>query len=248
MATHSDKGHANNVASLEKVLSVITSFGTVYNPSKSTLKLPALQALASSAKASLITVNTCDAGLKSAAAARKTSFSLLDGIVTRALNALIASDTNQQVIENGKSIVRKLRGKRASSKLSEEELATLKAEGKSTTQISSSQKTFDSRIENFDRFIKLLSGCGTYIPNEADLKITGLTATYTNLKTTNAAVISAETALKNARIARNTIIYKPKTGLVDVGLDSKVYVKSLFGATSPQYKQISAIPFKTLNV
>ena len=37
--------------------------------------------------------------------------------------------------------------------------------------------------------------------------------------------------------------YNENTGLVDVALDSKTYIKSIFGATSPQYKQISKLRF-----
>ena len=44
--------------------------------------------------------------------------------------------------------------------------------------------------------------------------------------------------LSNARISRNDILYKANTGLVDIALDTKTYIKSLYGATSPQYKQV----------
>jgi len=39
------------------------------------------------------------------------------------------------------------------------------------------------------------------------------------------------------------LLYTEGSGLVDVALAAKLYVKSVFGATSPQYKQISNIPF-----
>ena len=41
-------------------------------------------------------------------------------------------------------------------------------------------------------------------------------------------------------------MYKANTRMVDIALDSKAYIKSAFGATSPQYKQISGIAFKTV--
>ena len=43
---------------------------------------------------------------------------------------------------------------------------------------------------------------------------------------------------------RNKILYEENTGLVDIALDSKTYIKSVFGSTSPQYKQVSKLYFK----
>jgi hypothetical protein len=43
---------------------------------------------------------------------------------------------------------------------------------------------------------------------------------------------------------RNSILYASVSGLVDVALDVKKYVKSVYGASSPQYKQVSKIEFK----
>jgi hypothetical protein len=39
------------------------------------------------------------------------------------------------------------------------------------------------------------------------------------------------------------MIYNELTGLVDISFDVKLYVKSVFGATSPQYKAISGLKF-----
>ena len=64
-----------------------------------------------------------------------------------------------------------------------------------------------------------------------------------DLKVKNNDVVVASIQLSNARIARNEILYKPLTGLIDVAFDFKVYIKSVFGATSPQYKQISKLKF-----
>jgi hypothetical protein len=63
------------------------------------------------------------------------------------------------------------------------------------------------------------------------------------LATQNTAVIDATTALSNARIARNHTLYDEKTGLYDIAQEVKKYVKSVFGATSEEYKQIRKIKF-----
>ena len=82
----------------------------------------------------------------------------------------------------------------------------------------------------------LLESTPLYAPNEEDLKVASLKALYTSLKTTNTEVLTTSIQLSNARINRNEILYKPITGLVDIASDTKTYLKSVFGATSPQYK------------
>ena len=103
--------------------------------------------------------------------------------------------------------------------------------------------SYDSRIDNLDKLIKLLLSVAAYAPNETELKVAALTALYTDLKAKNLAVVNADTLLSNARVARNITMYKDNIGLVDVANDVKTYVKSVFGATSPQYKQVCALKF-----
>ena len=85
----------------------------------------------------------------------------------------------------------------------------------------------------------------TYLPNEVDLQTAQLEAYKLDLKARNQAVTDAYTAISNTRITRNDILYKAKTGLVDIAYDIKQYIKSLFGASSPQYKQVSGVKFTT---
>lgn len=106
--------------------------------------------------------------------------------------------------------------------------------------------SYDSRLDNFDKLIKLLASVTLYVPNEADLKVSALIALYNDLLAKNSAVVAASTPLSNARILRNEVLYKASTGLVDITLDTKTYIKSLYGATSPQYRQVSKLEFKSV--
>jgi hypothetical protein len=246
MASTSETGHAKNAANLDDLISFVTGYGTAYNPSKALIKLPALQTLSTNAKDAISGVNDVFPAYSNAVAAREVAFNPLNKLITRVNNALKASDTTEQVNANVKTLVRKIQGTKATPKKTEEEKATAKANGKETKEISSSQMSYDSRIENLDKLIKLLSSIPQYAPNEEDLKIEALTTLYNDLKAKNAAVVTATTPLSNARIARNDVLYKEKTGLIDIAMDTKTYIKSLFGASSPQYKQVSKLEFKTV--
>ena len=206
-----------------------------------------MQAQSTAAKNSLTTVNALTPAWKNAVSARVTAFKPFDKLITRVNNALKASDTTQEVDDSAKTIVRKLQGRRATAKATEEEKKVAADAGKEIVEISISQMSYDSRLDNFDKLIKLLSSVAAYAPNEADLKIIALTALYTDLKAKNLAVINAETPLNNARIARNDVMYKDNVGLVDVAIDVKTYIKSVYGATSPQYKTVSSLKFTKYN-
>jgi hypothetical protein len=65
--------------------------------------------------------------------------------------------------------------------------------------------------------------------------------------TKNYAVIAATTPLSNARIGRDAVLYKAETGLVDIAMDAKAYIKAIFGATSAEYRQVSKLTFKKVH-
>jgi hypothetical protein len=248
MTSTSETGHAKNVANFDELISFYSGYGNVYNPTKPSLKLPALQALSASTKSTINAVNAALAVYTNAVAAREVAFVPMSRLITRVINALIATDSSSQVDDSAKTFSRKIQGKRASAKKTEEEKKALAAEGKEVIEISTSQMSYDSRLDNFDKLIKLLASVPSYVPNEPELKVESLITVYNNLKTKNSAVIAAATQLSNARILRNDILYKENTGLVDIALDSKSYIKSLFGAKSPQYKQVGKLEFRTIKV
>ena len=245
MASISETGHANNVANLESLIISATAFGTSYNPSKETLKLPALQTLLSASKNSLNATNIAQSAYSNAVSARESAFEPFSKLITRVNNALKASDTTVQVDESAQTIVRKLQGRRASAKITDEEKKALEAEGKEVNQISASQMSYDSRLDNLDKLIALLATIPQYIPNEKELKISSLRTLYNDLKAKNFDVITKGVELDNARNIRNEILFKPLSGMVYIASDAKTYIKSAFGATSPQYKQISKLKFTT---
>ena len=244
MSTISETGHAINVANLETLITSVTAFGASYNPAKTSLKIPALNGLLTAARGALNAVNIAQSAYSNAVDAREVAFDPFGKLITRVNNALKASDTTPQVDESAQTIFRKLQGKRSDAKLSDQEKDT-EENGKEANQISTAQLSYDSKLENFDKLIMLLESTPLYAPNEEDLKVASLKALYTSLKTTNTEVLTTSIQLSNARINRNEILYKPITGLVDIASDTKTYLKSVFGATSPQYKQISKLKFTT---
>ena len=251
MSSSIETGHAKTVANFEKLIDYCEGYGTIYNPSKTTISLASLKTLHNKAKEVLTEVNSNFPSYSNAIAAREIVFAPLSKLATKVINALKATDTSDQVIDNARTIIRKLQGRRASAKTKQAEVPTVENPEEikivlpiEPKEISASQMSFDSRIENLDKLIKLISSVPEYAPNEEELKISSLTTLYNDLRAKNTAVMQAVVPISNARITRNEILYKEKTGLVDVALDVRAYVKSIFGATSPQFKQISKLSFR----
>ena len=93
MASTSETGHAKNVANFESLITSIASFGTNYNPSKESIKLPAMQHQLSSAQGALNAVNNALATYSNAVATREAAFEPFGRLITRINNALKASDS-----------------------------------------------------------------------------------------------------------------------------------------------------------
>lgn len=247
MASTSETGHAKNVANFEDLIAKCTGFGPAYNPTKNSIKIAAMTTLLNSARNSLQTLKTTKTVYDNATNSREIAFANLKKLCTRVVNALGATDSAKQTVADAKTINRKIQGKRADNKTT----SPLVPPTDTTTppvpdfsQISVSQQSYDSLIDNFSKLIVSVTAEPLYIPNEIDLKVTALNTTLTNLKTANTGVINVTPAYRTALISRNTSLYQPDTGLVYIALEVKKYVKSVFGAKSTQYAEISGIQFK----
>jgi hypothetical protein len=244
MAQTYESGHAKNVANMVDLLSFIDGYGTSYDPVRDALKRQSMDVLCKSAKDAISAVNAALPVYSKAVAAREAAFVPINQLVTRVMNFLKSIASTDHIYENALTFARKIQGRRAVAKRSEEQIKADVAAGKEVTEKSSSQMSYDNRLDNLDKFIQLLINIKEYAPNESDLKVGALSVRYADLVNKNLAVISAATPLSNARIARDTILYKDDTGLVDIALDAKAYIKAAFGASSPQFKQVSKLSFR----
>ncbi len=243
MSNTSDTSHAKNVTNFDSLISAVITIGNGYNPSKDSIKLPALQSLLSVANESLIALKNAESANSTAIDVRELAFKPTGSLFTKINNALKASGSSVQADETAKTIFRKLQGKRASAILTDEEKKALEAEGKEVNQISASQMGYDERVDNFEKLISLLQTIPEYNPNEEELKIETLQGIFTDLKTKNSEVVKTNFVLETARGTRNDVLYKPLSGIVDISSDVKSYIKSVFGATSTQYKLVSKLRF-----
>lgn len=242
MSTNTETGHAKNVATFEDLISYCTAYGATYNPSKAGLKLAALTAQLTAANAALQSVKVAKTAYDNATNAREIAFKPLKALATKIVSALAATDATPQTVADARSSNNKIQGRRVKA-IEKPDAEALAAGAEPVRTASVSQQSFSKLIDNFAQLVATLSAEPKYLPNENELKVAALNALLADLRAKNTAVINANTALSNARIARNKAIYAEATGLIDVSLAVKQYVKSLFGATSPEFRQISSLKF-----
>ena len=236
MASTSETGHAKNVDNLGLLISNIASYGDRYKPTNPSILLEALKKMEADGRAAVLAVNDAMPIYSRATIERDNAFDPLGQLVTRSLNSLRASSSSEQTDEAASAIVRKIRGNRTTAK------AAATTDVKVAT-VSTSQQSYDSVLDNYERYVQYIAATPEYAPNEDDIKLPALKALAVELRAKNTACNNAKVAIDNARMARNRVLYTPLTGLVDVALDAKTYIKSLFGATSPEYKQVAKIDF-----
>lgn len=244
MSSTSETGHAINVANLEDLISFATGYTTKYNPSRTTLKIPALQILLTTAQGSITVVTMTENAFDKTTNARKDAFKSLKPFVTKIINALDATDATPNTIADAKRINKKIQGTKEKTILPDPTPTAADAvPAAAAKHISSSQQSYDRLVDHFSKLVDLLQNEPAYAPNEVELKVVTLQALLTTLKNTNTAVIKANVPYSNARANRDVVLYATSTGLLDTVIDVKKYVKSVYGASSPQYKQVAGLKF-----
>ena len=241
MASTSEVGHAKNVANFQDLIEFVTAYGTTYNPSKNALKLPQLIALKASADATLADVITKNTNYNNKVNERITAFSGLKSLSTRLVNALQTTEATTETVGNAKTFNRKMQGKKASSSQTPTDLNT-----PAPTTISTSQQSYDQLIQHLAGLTSVLEAETSYTPNETDLQVATLQTKIADLTAKNTAVATAYASISNSRIARNETLYSSSTGLVETANEVKKYIKSVFGASSPQFAQVKGIQFKII--
>jgi hypothetical protein len=237
MASTTETGHAKNIANQKALNEVNHGFGTTYHPSNPLLALAAMQAQYADCNTKQGVVNVQNGIFKSLVNARRLEFKEVKSLVRKVRSAAKSCGAGDQWVANVNTIITKILGERA---------AKVTPTDTDPAGTSSSQQSFDTTVNNFDVLIQLLANEPLYAPNETALNVTTLTAKRVAMDTANNNVKTGRVPYNNAIIARNRALYATKTGLVDVSQNSKEYVRSTFGFSSPEFKLVTKYKFTKL--
>lgn len=225
----SEVGHVKNVANFQTLTTFCQSYGGAYQPIKDALKIENALSLFVSSQNALNKVINKKTTNDNAIELRRVGFADLRPFSTRLVNSFAVSGVDKLIVDNLKSVNRKLQGSQ-----------TKKSDESKEKSISNSQQSFDRLMDHFAKMIEIVQQ-NNFTTNEPEFKIEALIQRLEKLKTLNTNVINTYTEYANAMIDRDILLYNPLTGLVQIAKEIKQYIKSVFGASSPQFLQISGL-------
>lgn len=242
MKKNHESGDAKNIALFMELISICTGFGQRYNPSKQAQKISALQQLLIAVQSGHVQAIENKVANTNATDERKPVFKNLKKFARQITNALDANGAPDAKVENAKDIVYKLDGKRLTEL--PEPLPGETPEQRDARIISHRQTGYDNMVKHFTTLLAILKSEPGYQPNEQELSIDGVAAKLEQISTINKRVIDTGTNSTNSDSKLFKLMYETDTGMVDIANDVKKYVKSVFGAQSPEYKQLSKLTFR----
>lgn len=263
MASTTETGHAKNLANLDKLIDLTNQLGATYNPTNPQLTVSGLTTLKTQSQTDYNNWTAKYTTYKTDTNAREIAFEPIDKTCTSILNNIKTLDVPQQTIDDVSALVSKIHGERRKTTKSDAGKSTKADAGKTIdpstlppivedptlpTTISVSQLSYDSISANFDKLIQQTQVIASYAPNEANIQVSNLQTLFTTLKTVNLNAITATNAVNLARNQRNLTFYGKSTGLFDIAKKVKFYIKQVYGATSPEYHQATAIKFSRLKL
>jgi hypothetical protein len=240
MASTIESGISTYVGHFQQLTDICAGFGGPYNPQVAALTIDSLRAKHTAVEAAINLVDTRLPIYVAAESERNSAFDRVPPIATRVQASAIIFNLPAGIIAQIKEVVRKIRGKRAKPIVP----GRLRPDGQPVKYISAAQTSFNEQVEHFNRLIDLVASQAAYTPAEPDLTVDGLTSLLDRLRFTNDSVMDAITPLSAARQARDLELFAPRTGMIDTALAVKEYVKAVFGAKSPQYKEVKHITFR----
>lgn len=238
-----ETGHAKNVANLQKLTEQVAAY-PLYNPPVNHLTITSLQSLYTNTAAQLNQVEEKRNANKAAIHSRQAVFENLKPTCTKIINQLDILGLSQGTLDQAKSLNRLIQGRQKKTAAPPQPIeggqSSSLAESKG---VSTSRQSYTQQADNFGILLQLLATIPAYSPNEDDLKLAKLTTYQASLMAATKAVDQTEAELNTKIIERDQALYAGGTGLYAIVQNVKKYVKSLYGATSPEYANVSAIKF-----
>lgn len=239
------KSRSNQVGNFGKAVSFVNAQGPLYNPSKASIQVAALDALLTEAQGSLKAADVSRTAYEQHINARHVVFRAIPRLSRRIISALKASGVSRDALDDVMAIKRRFSSQKGKPVAITPDAAT-SPDGISPgvkLQRRLSHLDLDSQIANFRRLVIRVTSMAEYNPNEAELRADELNTFVATLKGTNDAVIRAFIAMKEANQSVDRILYGPD-GVYEKTTAMKAYIESVFGYRSEKHREISTLKFR----
>ncbi len=232
MNSTSHKSFSSRLGNAQSITTIMESF-TDYVPPKQEVSVDAIQAQIGKIQELMNQHNAAQLIYREAVQQRVLLFDKEDDSVTKLLSpigtfvrALLGEDSS--VYQELNRIIKRMRGASKPIVSSEED---------DSRHISTVERTYDSRTQDFNLLVNVLEGMGeAYNPPNAMITLAVLKAKLIAIREQNTAVGKALTVLKPLIKERQEMF----TVLTQQTQDAKNFVKAQYGIQSTEYKQIKS--------
>lgn len=235
-----ETGHAKVVSNFALMIAFCTGYGTDYDPTNAMIELAALNVVLTDAQAALDDVQAKVAPWKDKVADRENIYKGIRARTTQLLAAFEACGAEKNKVDNARTYHRQVHGRRATA-LPPDDPGTPEDESKGK---SVAHTSYVQTAESFGQMLEILAEEPLYAPNETHLTIATNQALLAAMEEANDKVVGKAVPLSNSRIARNNTLYDKPGNILERAALVKKYVKSVYGATSPQFEQVSGLEFR----
>lgn len=243
MTKQNETGHAKIQESWTKLVAKNATLDPLRLNPPPDLTGAALAAKETSAIALQTSVGNSRADWRTIALERAVLVDKFDSLATQAVAQLEARGASRETVKDGRGYAKKIQGRRAGAK-PKDDPATPDID-ESEKGVSSSQQSSAAKISNFYELIDFLEAQPAYAGvTQAGLTIADLRAAADAARAKHEESIEAAAALAADRIARNKAYYTEPDSIITLAARYKALVKGAYGASSPEYKSVNAIPFK----
>lgn len=237
MASVSETGHAVNLENFKLIIDRVTGFGADYDPQTDKIKIAEMttqwtgantlhQAYIVSIEATRLPVNQ-----------REELYKTMVKLVKKSFDLYKSTNASKLTVKDAKGWADKITGNKVKIK-------KLKDGTPDPKSISNSQLSFTQRADHFKHLIELYKSDTHYNTTDTELSTAGLLSLLNEINTANTGISDLITISNLKRIARDESLYMEETGIIDVSLACKSYVRSLYGARSAQAKTVTGIYLK----
>lgn len=234
--------YAQNVVNLNEMKERIITFGLRYAPVNADYSVPGLETLITNSQQALSLTNAAINAQKNTTGIFKMGMAIFTKIITRSFNILAICGASEQIVQQGRAILRDVRGQRIALPIPPEPPPGEGTEPEPTTNVRHIG-TMDFKLESMGRYVQFITEVGEYNPNEPDLKVLAMTEFLAELQAINADAKRNEALAIAARRNRDVIMFIVITGLYDVQKGVKRYTKAVFGPNSTEYISIRGFRF-----
>jgi hypothetical protein len=237
MASTSESGNAINIANYKRIVDLCTEFGAFYQPTTTEITIASMTAQWTAVDALHTAYLDALDETKIPINDREILFDKLRILSVRSRNLYESTKASSLSKNDAKGFVRKITG----SSVKFPKLANNVPDPK---HVSNSHQSFVNQADNFNQLLNLYKKDVNYTTNEADLSVTSLENFHAEVRAANENVWKVLSHAIKLRTERDHGLYDIETGVIDVTLACKKYVRGVYGAKSPEAKAVSRIYLK----